>query len=312
MQDYTYSVARIRSKEKELLSEQDIELLINAQDYSDALRILRDKDYENDGSVAEDATRSLWEFLGELADEKILKLLRIPVDYYNIKVSVKSVFSDIDGTDLLSDYGTVDKSVIYNAVKSRNYSELPRNLRDTAENAMSLILRTQDSQLCDIDIDKAEHTELWQAAKESDDDFIKRYVSLKIRFADLKTALRCAIMGKSEGFTERALSDKSELDIHQLAKAAENGRDALVEYLESNGEGEAAAVMRKSAVTFEKWCDDKIMALMKEVRYDSFGSAPIIAYAYAKTAEIKAVRLILSAKRNRLENIRERVRELYV
>ncbi len=312
MQDYTYSVARIRSKETELLKEQDIELLLNAQDYSDALRVLRDKGYVNDGSVAEDATRSLWEFLGELADEEVLKLLRIPVDYHNIKVSVKSVFADIDGTDLLADYGTVDKLDIYNAVKSRDYFGLPKNLGETAENAMSLILRTQDSQLCDIDIDKAELCELWQVAEKSNDDFIKRYVSLKIRLVNLKTALRCAIMGKSEAFTENALCEKAEHNIHQLARAAENGKDALMEYLESNGEDEAATVMGKSTVLFEKWCDDRIMSLMREARYDCFSSAPIIAYAYAKIAEIKAVRLILSAKRNKLENIRERVRELYV
>ena len=312
MRDYTYSIARIRSKEVELLGEQDIEQLINAHDYADALRVLRDKGYSNEGSVVDDAMRDLWVFLEEIADEYVLKVLRIPVDYHNIKASVKSVFSDIDGTDLLEDYGTVDKTAIYNAVKNGAYGELPQNIADTAENAMSLILKTQDSQLCDIEIDKAELNELWDTAEQSGDDFIKRYVSYKIRFANLKTALRCAVMGKSESFTENALCDKSEHDIHQLARVAENGKDALIGYLELNGEDEAAAVMKNSVVAFEKWCDDKIMSLMREVRYDCFGEAAIIAYAYAKTAEIKAVRLILSAKRNKLENIRERVRELYV
>ena len=144
------------------------------------------------------------------------------------------------------------------------------------------------------------------------DDFLKQYISLKIRLANLKTALRCAIMDKSEAFTENALCDKSEHDIHQLAKAAENGKRAFMEYLESNGENEAVEAIGKSVAAFEKWCDDKIMSFMQEVRYRSSGIAPIIAYAYAKTAEIKTVRLILSAKRNKLENITERVRELYV
>ncbi len=312
MTDYTYSVARIRSKETGLLTAQDIEQLINARNYSEALRILCDKGYVNDGNVIDAAIRSLWEFLGEIADEKVLKFIQLPIDYHNIKTAVKSVFSDIDGKDLLLDYGIVDKTVIYTAVKNRAYRELPENLSETAENAMSLLLRTQDSQLCDIEIDKAELCELWQIAEYLNDDFIKRYISLKVRFANLKTALRCAIMGKSESFTENALCDRADHSIHLLAKAAEKGVDALIEYLESSGENEAAEIIKKSALEFEKWCDDKIMSLMREVRYDSSGTAPIIAYAYAKTAEIKTVQLILSAKRNRLENIIERVRELYV
>ena len=53
---------------------------------------------------------------------------------------------------------------------------------------------------------------------------------------------------------------------------------------------------------------------MNETKYDSFSVAPLIAYAYAKRTEHQIVTLILSAKRNGLEEdvIRERVRKLYV
>ena len=53
---------------------------------------------------------------------------------------------------------------------------------------------------------------------------------------------------------------------------------------------------------------------MDAARWDSFTAAPIIAYYYAKLTEIGAVRLILSGKRNQLEDnrIRERVPRTYV
>ena len=43
MKEYTYSVARIRAKEVSLLSESDIEQLLSAQGYEQALALLRDK-----------------------------------------------------------------------------------------------------------------------------------------------------------------------------------------------------------------------------------------------------------------------------
>lgn len=311
MQDYIYSVARIRSKETELLGRQDIDMLLDAQNYADALRILTDKGYTNDGSVTEDELNALWHFLDEVDDGTVLRLLRTPFDYHNIKAAVKSVFSDFDGTDLLSDYGTVDKETVYSAVKNRAYGDLPESMAETAEKAMSVILQTGDSQQCDIDIDKAELNELLRLAQ--GEEFIKKYVLLKIKFFNLKTAFRCAVMEKSEGFIRNALfATDGGTDTAELAKAAENGTGSLIEYLLSSGESEAAENMKKSAADFEKWCDNKIMEHMTAARYEISGAAPIISYAYAKLAEINTVRLILSAKRNNLKNIRERVRELYV
>ncbi|MEG1437195.1 MAG: V-type ATPase subunit, partial [Oscillospiraceae bacterium] len=60
--------------------------------------------------------------------------------------------------------------------------------------------------------------------------------------------------------------------------------------------------------------DDLIMNCIKPARYKAFGVDPIVAYYLAKDAEIKSVRIILSAKLNHLpaDIIRERVRALYV
>ena len=67
-------------------------------------------------------------------------------------------------------------------------------------------------------------------------------------------------------------------------------------------------------VAFEKWCDDSVIELCKGAKYEFFGFAPIAAYYFAKTTEIKTVRIVLSAKLAGVPNeiIRERVRDLYV
>ena len=56
------------------------------------------------------------------------------------------------------------------------------------------------------------------------------------------------------------------------------------------------------------------MECVNKAKYTAFGIDPIIAYYVARDAEIKTVRIVLSAKINNLpaDVIRERVRTLYV
>lgn len=307
MKDYTYSVARVRAKEASLLTKQDIEQLISAADYNEAKRLLSDK--KTAGRDGE-----LRQLLDGQDGGAITRILQLPVDYHNIKAAVKAVFSDTDAGELLLDGGTEDKNVIYEAVKTRNYDMIEHDLAKTAEEAMTLLLHTQDGQLCDLLIDKAQLAAMEQAAGQTGDEFIKRYAALIADLANLRTALRCALTGRSLSFIKNALYDGGTLNYNTLAASAEGGTEQLYEYMSAAAYSGGAPYMKAGAAVFEKWCDDRVMELMETAKYESFSAAPIIAYAYAKDTEQRAVRLIMSAKKNGLDNdiIRERVRRLYV
>lgn len=307
MKDYTYSVARIRAKEASLLSKQDIEQLISAADYAEAIRLLRDKN----GIASED---ELWQLLRELADAQTIRILQIPADYHNIKAAVKSVFSDTDAAELLIDNGTEDKNLIYEAVRTREYNMQDTELAAAAEAAMKLLLQTQDGQLCDLLIDKAQLAAAERAAKETGDSFIIQYAAITADLANLRAALRCSLTDRSRSFTENAIYDGGTLNYSSLVSAAEGGQERLLEYMRDTAYSDGEQYVKKGASEFEKWCDDRIMTFMDTAKYDSFSAAPIIAYAYAKTSEIKTIKFILSAKKSGFDNdtIRERVRRLYV
>lgn len=302
MKDYTYIIARIRSMETKLLSNQDIEQLIAASDEKEASELVRDK-----RAAGED---EMWELLEDAADESVLALMRQTIDYHNIKAAVKTVYSKTYLKDLLLDHGSVDKQIIYDSVTSREYGELPRALAETAEAALTVLLRTQDGQLCDLNIDKAWLAAAEQTAERSGDSFIKKYVELMTDTVNLKTALRCAVAGRSDGFIENAVYDGGSLDRAALIKAAAAGKEELVLYI--SGTDYADADMT-SVPAFERYCDDRLTSLAESAKYDITTAAPILAYAHAKQTEIAAIRLIVSAKRSRISNdiIRERVRRLY-
>ncbi len=320
MKEYTYSVARVRAKETALLTRQDIDQLLSADGYTAALRLVRDRGYRaQDNEGADDAIaaaeKELWEFITEIADKDTIRILRLPVDYHNVKAAVKSVFSGMDGHDLLLDNGTVDKDVIYSCVKRREYYDMENpTLERVCEEAMTLILRTQDGQACDIYIDNAMLSAVEDAARESGDMFLKRYADLLCDTANLKAAYRCAASGRGEAFIENALYPGGTLNIKELIAVSRDGINALCEYVAKTRYGAMADSMKTGAAALEKKCADEIMRLMDEAKFDSFTSAPIIAYYYAKRTEIDAVRLILSGKLNRLDDnmIRERVPRTYV
>ncbi len=317
MNEYIYSVARVRAKETSLLTGQDMEQLLNSDSFESALLMLHDraKQGERDISgICADAERELWTFLEELAGADVLKTLRIPIDYHNIKASVKAVFSDTDASDLLLGGGTADAETIYESVKQREYGELEPSLAAVCSEATSILLRTQDGQLCDIYIDRAMLRAEEDAAKESGEDFMVRCARLHADTANLGAAYRCALSQRSLSFIENALYDGGSLSADALAKAASGGMDSLYRYVGSTSYDSGAAAMRSGAAAFEKWCADEMIKLAKEAQFETLSCAPIIAYYYLKSAEINTVRLILSGKLNHLDKdiIRERVPEIYV
>lgn len=97
-------------------------------------------------------------------------------------------------------------------------------------------------------------------------------------------------------------------------RAAQNGMDAIEEYLESTAYKGGAKALKESASAFECWCDNRIVETIRPQLYNPFTIGPVVAYVLARENEIKTVRIILTGKQNDLpvESIRERVREMYV
>lgn len=319
MSSYAYSVARVRAKENDLLTMQDLEQLLSADGYRAALRVLQEKGYQDtdavdSGSVLIGAEQAMWSFLEEVADDTLLTLLRLPADYHNLKASVKAVFSAADLTGLLRENGTVPSEQIEAAIRNHDYRALPSPLSDAAEEAMSILVRLQDGQVCDVFLDNALLAALEQTAADAGKAFFREYAALTADLSNLKTALRCAIMQKNADFIAAAIYSGGTLSTAALSAAIENGVEAVYAFVENSAYQDGVASMKQSPAAFEKWCSDRMMREMERARYDCFSAAPILAYAYAKQTEFQAVRMILSAKQNHLDDrrIRERVRRLYV
>ena len=257
----------------------------------------------------------LWEFINETVDDiSVLNFLLIPNDYHNLKVILKCITRDLEPDSMLIEDSVEDAQAIYKAIKSREYGDLPEYLQEVAQDAMTTLLQTSDGQLCDIIVDKACMEHVYRLGKESKSDIIRLYCELFVAAADIKIAIRCANTKKKLDFIRRALAECDTLDVERLAQAACEGKDEVIAYLGTTEYRSAVEAIETSMSAFEKWCDDYMTNAMKPQKWEPFGIGPVVAYIIARQNEIKAVRMILSAKLNDLsENtIKERLRDMYV
>lgn len=318
--DYLYAVAVIRANEASLLREQDLEQIISAPDYRKSVSLLCDKGYcEPEGSdyssMLDRETEKTWALLMENApDAQGLNTFVIKNDFQNLKACLKAEVADLKAEDFFVRPSVIEPELLSQCVSKRAFDELPEFISEAAKKAFDTITKTGNGQQCDVVIDTATVKAMRYFAEKSDEPVLKEYADIFSLSTDIKTAIRCARTDKGSGFIEAALSGSEALGKDELAEAAIEGEEAVLELLTEKGLNDYRQALENGASQFEKLCDDKLIGVVRQAKYTSFGISPLAAYYVAKETEIKALRIILSAKLSGASNetVRERMRELYV
>lgn len=318
---YTYAVARIRALEASLFSSSTIEQLLACKDEAACLRLLQEKGWggtdtpQSADAILTKEREKIWENIrGMGVDMDVFAVLSYPNVFHNLKAAVKAVYTGKENLPVFYKDGLIEKNEMLRALKDRDYGALPKMMREAAEEAMETLMHSGDGQLCDVIIDRACMDAMLAAGQSAKDSVIRDYAESTIAVTNIKIAVRAAKTGKSIEFMKRAMAPCREINIEKLMTAALGGMDAVIEYLEHHGYGEAALSLRDSLSAFERWCDNRIIQAMKPQKMNAFSVGPLVAYVIARENEIKTVRIILTCKQNGLpeEAIRERIREMYV
>ena len=321
--DYTYAVARIRSKELGLLSAQHMEQLIACKSCDEALHFLADKGWGSPDEplvperLLEGERSRTWQTIAEMVEDlSAFDTLRISDDFHNLKAAIKQLYT---GSKLPEDRlyvrgGRLDPEKIRKAVAAKDFAQLPGRMCEAGQSAYELLVQTGDGQLCDVILDRSALEDILDEGKRSGSDVLYDYAKLSAASADIRIAVRSARTGKPLDFVRRALAPCPTLDVEALAHAAVAGPGAVAEYLLGTDYAEAASALQESPAAFERWCDDLVIRSVQPQKYNPFSIGPLAAYVLARQNEIKCVRMVLSGKQSGLSEsaIRERLREMYV
>ena len=319
---FTSAVAQIRAKENTLLSEQVLDNLMKCETAEECIQTLLEKGWEEpeDGqteSMLRAEKEKCWSFVRSICSEKemhFFDIFRYADDFHNLKAAIKESYIQKQVPNVYKSNGTIPVETLRKCAADNDFSALSFTMMRAAEEAREVLFHTGDSQLCDVIIDKAALLEIAKAGKETKNDLLQQYAELKCASADISIAIRASRADKDTDFLQRAFAECTSLSVPALVAATRNGLDSIFEYLESTSYADAVPAIKAGAACFDKWCDDRMIKLIKPQKYNAFTISPIAAYVLAKECEIKSVRIILSGKINGLqdEKVRERVRESYV
>lgn len=308
---YANAVAAVKAMENMLLTRNELDQLINAEGKGETEVLLSSRSGAGESADPE----AVWAMLKEYApDSRELEILLYRNDFHNLKAALKAMISGKEADGYFIRPTGLDLEKLPLALAEKNYSILPEHIREAAREAYEIIVRTSDGQLADSYIDAETLRIMQKDAEKTGSGFMKKYAELTTVCADIKTAYRCSRMKKTKSFLETAVCGSRELDKEELIKAALEGEESLLSYLEVAGFGDLAKLLNSSAAAFEKQCDDMIMELAESARMMSFGSEPLAAYYIAAEAEQKNLRIIRVCKEFGAdrETIIERMRKLYV
>lgn len=321
---YAYACARLSALNKRLLEPQTIQRMLDGS-ASDAMRALSDVRYGNLSDATEaDAERMIEREMADAMQEvkelspnpAITDLFLLRADVQNLKVLLKARLLN-QSEPVFAPGGLFDRETLTAMVKDKQYDALPEILRDALNTLEKKLEVRVEPQAISIALDRAY---LRHALKQSEKHPVfSQYFKAEADFDNVLTFLRLRAMGSSIETLDEVILPEGGVKYRDLYNAYELSFDSLNRIL---GESVCSSALLQglnamqrtgSIAEVEKARDNYLVSLLSEHKYESESIYPIVGYYLAKEREGRAVRLIITGKRNGLSDsvIRERLVKLY-
>lgn len=324
--------ATTRVYEKDLLSKNQIDRLIDQESLHQALSSLsdtvyndniqkmgRDEEYEYMLSKELKRVYGLMERLSP--DPLLIDFLKEKYIFHNLKVVVKEVILNEDLSHVYIDFGDLDTVELKKYLKEDDKKKPSDDIYfGFAEKALDLYKETKDPQVIDISLDKDYFKRLLDIGEELDSDFLKDFTKEKIDLINIKTLFRANLQEASKKTLDNALIEGGNIDTKEFDGLLNEDLD---QYKESFSKYKVNKYLQRAyernnptdaMLDLEKAIDDHQMDTVKIAKSITYGPEVLFAYVVSKETEIKNLRIILTAKLNSLPGdfIKERLRESYV
>ncbi len=327
--EYMYCSSRIRALENQIMGKDFISSLVETSSYEEVLNRISEKTgliSDPDGVI--DVEGMLEKIFSDACtliekltpDAKMYEFLRYGYDCNNIKTAIKCRVRGIDPSGMLFECGTKTAEDAVAAVAGEDVG-YPANMAKAAIQAQEIYAKTKNPQGIDICVDKACFADMLENAGKYGSELSVKLVNTRITLINIMICIRLISMNllnsTGEKLIREALLEGGSFERDFYPEACAGGLDRLFEMLEYTDYGKFAAFAsenRDNLGLIEKYADDRYMEVAKEAKMIPFGPEVAIGYLVAREYEVKNLRILTSAKRNRISPtvIRERLRESYV
>ena len=321
---YAYACARLSALNKRLIEPQTIQRMLDGT-ASDAMRALSDIRYGSMSDATEaDVERMIEREMTDAMQEvqelspnpAITDLFLLRADVQNLKVLLKARLLNQSET-VFTPGGLFDRETLSAMVKDKQYAALPDEIRD-ALNTLEKRLEIQvEPQMISVALDRAYLSHALKASQRH--PVFSQYFRAEADFDNVLTFLRLRAMGSSIETLDEVVLPEGGVKYRDLYNAYELSFDSLNRVIGGSVCPEALlsglnSMQRTGNISeVEKARDNYLVSLLSEHKYESETIYPIVGYYLAKEREGRAVRLIVTGKRNGISDsvIRERLVKLY-
>lgn len=316
---FAYAVARLRAMSGRLLEESLIQRILDCEDLDSALKILAETVYSTwlvelkgsgdfDRIIEAELSNAYSEVQKFVPDERLVQLCRIPYDFHNVKVLVKSAILVREGGerryDLLTSLGNIPVEELVVAVESEDYRLLPFGLHRLLPLCLSQWEQTRDILQVENSLDAGLFSVLAEIAVATGFDSAVRWVKGRIDAENIRNLLRLKRLDLDIAGAASFLHEGGWIAGEKLLALLNEPVESWPRVLSfSDVSGVFANVPDLSdlgalIVEMERALDEYVSAILARAKYEAFTPENVIAYLWAKEMEAKNLRIALVAVAN--------------
>ncbi|MDI9520699.1 MAG: V-type ATPase subunit [Bacillota bacterium] len=317
-----YAVGRVRAAVRKPLGDAQLERLLAASSYQEALQLLGEMGWQD--TDQKDIDRLSTQILEETCDTfknissepELTEAFLLRHDAQNLKTLIKARVLNT-APESLSECGTLKTDMLRHAVNEHDYKKLPPMFQTTMNELEKKIALTVDPMKIDVHIDQALYAEIGKRSKSFKSKAARQYFTAFVDFKNAVAYLRLFAINRAEkDFMNVKLPGglvanpkwKNILEKPERLAGAFKGYPVPLVVALSSAQTDSSKIP-----SLEKKVDDYLLSLFRPYKYEPFAIEVLIGWLLAHEREAGAVRLIMAGKQNDFpeELIRERLREAY-
>ncbi|MFH1401397.1 MAG: V-type ATPase subunit [Parcubacteria group bacterium] len=327
---YNYAAAKIRALEKRLLSQNDLNLMVDAKNAEDSFAVFNDtnladnllrvKTREFEKAITEELKQSRKLIEDITDDKKVLKLIFLKNDFHNVKVFFKEKANGkVYPEKLISDLGLVrtddlERRILKGDKKIRFEKDFESTLQKIEKRLIGVDSPDAIDNICDQEYFKL----MADLSKDVGSRFIEDYFKLQLDSINLRVLFRGKATGRPLGTLKDIFFEGGRFSKKDLLLLYPKDENQIIEFLRlrlfpSEKIWFEDYFKERRLWQLEKALDDMQMEYLKKSKLIAAGPEVIFAYIFANYNSLKNIRIIMVAKWNNIldKEIRRRVRQLF-
>lgn len=326
---YGYSVARLRAMENRLLDDSVLQRLVESEDLDSATKILGETPYaewlvelksnlEFDKAIELELGYVYSEITKFVPDTRLVEICRLPYDFHNVKVLLKSHILQREGGerrfDLLTDLGTIPTDDLILSVESEDYRLLPFGLHSALPKCMNMWEQTHDILEIEKLLDNLLFSEMCRLSSDMGIDAVEKWLKGRIDAENIRNLIRLKRMDVEVSTVATFLHNGGWVSVERLLSLLGEpleGWGRVLAFADIGGvlqQTQDISDLGSLIVEMEKVLDEYTTRLLEKARYGAFSPENVIYYLWLKEMETKNLRMLLVSIAN--DTDREIVRRL--